>query len=420
MGGISWTLEEHQKWLTSWHECTWFGIVCNDNKEVTGIELWNLGLEGPIPKEIMSLTNLERLSMPENNIQGELPVDAFFGMKKLTDLTLFMNSISGGIDSRIFESATRLVTLNLDSNSLTGSVPTEVGKLDNLVQLKLSRNNFEGPIPSELGKIPTLKRIELSENNLYGTIPTEIGQLVDLESVNLSWNDLQGPIPQEFKSLRNLQDLILKSNDLGGTLPELITVYGKLENLILSLNEFSGQLPSQMHLMSSLSKCSIWIVFVLFLLAAKLTPLTSFSGTVHLEQNKLEGTIPAALSSCSFLRDLRLDHNSMIGPVPTQIGKLAWLSKYEINKSKLRFLWKRSKRSHTFFTTVSLSLEGNSFTGTMPVEVCGLRGQVGTLTTLTATCAAESTMERQNEVFVMPTKDFICAVPDCCTKCEPR
>ena len=136
--GLEWTLEEeHQKWLTSDHECTWFGVACNEDKEVTAIDLWDLNLNGPLPKELMSLTSLERLALPENKITGQLPVDAFVMMSKLTDLSLFMNSISGSIDGQIFDSVTQLRTLNLDSNDLSGPIPTEVGKLSNLLELKV-------------------------------------------------------------------------------------------------------------------------------------------------------------------------------------------------------------------------------------------------------------------------------------------
>ena len=130
-------MEHRQKWLSPGHECTWFGIICDENKEVTGIELWNLGLKGSIPKEIMSLTGLERLSLPENQIHGALPVDAFAMMPKLTDLTLFMNSISGQINPKIFDLVTRLMTFNLDSNALTGPIPSEIGKLKVLEELKV-------------------------------------------------------------------------------------------------------------------------------------------------------------------------------------------------------------------------------------------------------------------------------------------
>lgn len=365
--GIDWTLEDHQKWLTPSHECTWFGVVCDADKEVTAIELWNSGLKGSIPKEIMSLTMLERLSLPENNISGHLPADAFEMMSKLKDLTLFMNSLSGAIDARMFDTITRLETLNLDSNALTGYIPSQIGQLSQLTQLKLARNHLNGPLPSQLGNLKLLKRVEIEENNIYGTIPTQMGELSLLESLNLSWNNLQGPIPHEFQSFRNLKDLFLKSNDLGGTLPAIINVMGKLENLVLSLNAFSGNLPLEMNLMSSLA-------------------------TLHLDENRFDGTIPDELGSCAYLRDVRLTNNRFTGSIPTHLGRLAWL--------------------------ISFNIEGNSFTGSMPQEVCNLRGEVGTLETLTATCAADAEAIRQKTVFGN-VKEFICEVPQCCTSCAP-
>ena len=123
--------------MTSDHECTWFGIACNDNKEVTAIDLWDINLSGPLPKELMSLTSLERLALPENSISGHLPVDAFVMMPLLKDLTLFMNSISGPIDGRIFNSVKMLESLNIDSNDLTGSIPSEIGNLSGLKEVKV-------------------------------------------------------------------------------------------------------------------------------------------------------------------------------------------------------------------------------------------------------------------------------------------
>jgi Leucine rich repeat len=138
LNGLHWTLVPGlQEWLTPDHECTWHGIVCSNDKEVTSVELWNLNLEGSIPKEIMSLTALKTLSLPENKIKGHLPTDAFVMLPKLSDLTLFMNSITGSIDYRILDRMTSLRTFNLDSNNLTGTLATNIGKLLALEELKV-------------------------------------------------------------------------------------------------------------------------------------------------------------------------------------------------------------------------------------------------------------------------------------------
>lgn len=139
MNGLHWTLEDNQKWMTPDHECTWFGVTCNEYKDVVALQLWNANLDGSIPKELLSLTMLRTLSLPENSIHGELPAETFKFMSKLTDLSLFMNSISGTIAPAIFDSVGALETLNLDSNEMTNAVPSEIGLLSNLKALKVSK-----------------------------------------------------------------------------------------------------------------------------------------------------------------------------------------------------------------------------------------------------------------------------------------
>jgi len=233
--------------------------------------------------------------------------------------------------------------------------------------LQLARNYLKGALPTELGKLSVLTKMELEENNIEGTLPSEIGQLFKLEYLDLSWNNLQGgSIPWEFQELRNLKELFLKSNDLGGSLPTILNVMSNLENLVLSLNAFTGSLPS-MARMSSLA-------------------------TLHLDGNRLTGKIPSELGVCSMLRDIRLDFNSFTGELPSEIGELEWL--------------------------VSLNLGGtNSLTGTMPQAVCNLRGNQGSLETLSAACAAETESMNRQEAFGK-SNELVCSVPDCCTSCE--
>ena len=49
--------------------------------------------------------------------------------------------------------------------------------------------------------------------------------------------------------------------------------------------------------------------------------------TLHLEGNKLSGTLANELGACTNLRDIRLNYNSFTGSVPEQWGKLNQLSK---------------------------------------------------------------------------------------------
>lgn len=167
----------------------------------------------------------------------------------------------------------------------------------------------------------------------------------------------------------------------------------------------------------------------------------SIPATLHLDGNSFSGSFPGSIGNCSQLREIRLDQNAFHGAIPTEIGKLEWLGKFAVTWYYLMSLavyildeghwfvsFHESQNANMFFSsrsptnipTVSFSLEGNSFTGVMPDEVCKLRdGHSGILESLSATCAAETVQERNQEVFERHN-DFVCRVPDCCTSCELR
>ena len=145
-----------------------------------------------------------------------------------------------------------------------------------------------------------------------------------------------------------------------------------------------------------------------------------------MDGNKLSGNIPSELGSCSLLREIRLDFNSVSGAMPTEIGNLGWLGAL-LDYNMSAFIYVFFNRHHRHLTsiifdcTVTFTLEGNKLTGTMPEEVCSLRGESGTLEALSATCTTdfESNTVRNQEVFGKPN-EFVCRVPDCCTSCELR
>lgn len=115
--------------------------------------------------------------------------------------------------------------------------------------------------------------------------------------------------------------------------------------------------------------------------------------------------------------------------MPTEIGSLGLLGMlldlthktYSVDCISFSLLISLLTFVKHFFATVSFAMEGNSFSGTMPEEVCNLRGESGTLEALSATCTPdlESTAVRAQEVFGK-ANEFVCRVPDCCTSCELR
>jgi len=113
---------------------------------------------------------------------------------------------------------------------------------------------------------------------------------------------LDGILPPELTSLPNLESLILQNNLIRGTIPEFLGELSLLNTLILSGNPMEGSIPE---------------------IVLQNTPLL---GTIHLSRNNLNGTIPTEVAALP-LTDLRLDVNSLTGPIPAALGNVASLRK---------------------------------------------------------------------------------------------
>ena len=166
------------------------------------INLNNNMLQGPIPVNIMNLTNLVSINLSFNQLSGSIP-------KELANLS-------------------NLENLNLSANQLSGSIPFEIGYLENLSKLDLSINQLTGAIPNSLCNLTNLEELNFSINQLISTIPSNLDSLVNLKYLNLSSNELYGSIPSSLGYLNNLLELYLFRNNLSEIIPE--TVCNLIEN----------------------------------------------------------------------------------------------------------------------------------------------------------------------------------------------
>ena len=94
-------------------------------------------------------------------------------------LSLDNNQLDGSIPSEL-GSLSNLEYLALVNNQLSGSIPPKLGNLSNLTFLFLNNNRLVGNIPSEIGRLSTLVWFNLSNNQLSGSIPPELGSLFRL------------------------------------------------------------------------------------------------------------------------------------------------------------------------------------------------------------------------------------------------
>ncbi|KAH7372934.1 hypothetical protein KP509_17G029900 [Ceratopteris richardii] len=144
------SLSDPDNVLQSWdptlvNPCTWFHVTCNQDNQVTRVDLGNSRLSGHLVPELGELKQLQYLELYKNQISGNIPEE----LGKLTNL----------------------ISLDLYSNNLTGSIPESLGNLKSLIFLRLNNNKLTGQIPRALTNIKSLKVMDLSSNDFCGTIP---------------------------------------------------------------------------------------------------------------------------------------------------------------------------------------------------------------------------------------------------------
>ncbi len=269
-GGGQWTVRTN--WLSVHPLETWHGVTANSDGRVTGIELPNNNLRGPLTSEMGDLEELATLRLNHNRLTGPVPPE-LGRLGKLRQLVL-------------------------SSNQLSGTIPGELGQLAGLEELVLSFNRLTGSIPAELGGLASLTRLSLSVNELNGPIPSELGRLGRLTSLRLDQNRLSGPIPSELSGLRDLQSLVLASNRLTGAIPSRLSLLNDLTELSLDHNGLEGGIPSQLGGLAGLKR-------------------------LGLAGNRLSGGAPSALGSLSGLTHLRLFSNpDLAGILPRSYTNL--------------------------------------------------------------------------------------------------
>lgn len=175
-----------------------------------------MNLSGRVPFGVQYLTRLEKLSLVNSKLGGELPGYALANPKYLHTLDLHNNTIRGKVPAGLTTSRS-ILYLDLSYNALSGVLPDAVGKM-NLQTLDLASNNVTGSIPDSIFA-SKLKVLDLESNQFTGSVSTAIGQLSTLKELNLANNPFQGDVPSELSSLTSLEKMWIHGTDLKGSIP---------------------------------------------------------------------------------------------------------------------------------------------------------------------------------------------------------
>ncbi|KAG6778400.1 hypothetical protein POTOM_018262 [Populus tomentosa] len=211
----------------------------------------------------------------------------------------------------------RITSIVLSGMGLSGTLTGDIGNFSELQTLDLSQNNgLTGILPSAIVNLKKLQNLFLVDCNFNGPIPDEIGSLTQLVSLSLASNNFNGPIPPSIGKMSNLFLLDLTDNKLSGTIPVSDGTLPGLDLLLkarhfhLGKNQFTGGIPS--NLFSS----NMSLIHVLF------------------DSNQLSGSFPSTLELVQTLEVIRLDRNSLTGPILLKFTSLPSLSELYLSNNK--------------------------------------------------------------------------------------
>jgi len=217
MGGSEWV--DSTNWAKDDDVCSWYGIECNDVKQVVRILLSNNNLVGSPPSELFNLPKLETLDLSFNPTD----IPQMENLEKATSLTTLRLDATRLKSFNGLHDAPSLMFLDIRFNALEGEFPVSFSKLTNLRDLNMAYNNLNGMLPQSniLDKLKYLKTLRLDHNQFTGTLPTFENNYA-LTEVDLSANQISGVIPDDFftgATITNNYRIDLANNKLRGTVP---------------------------------------------------------------------------------------------------------------------------------------------------------------------------------------------------------
>ncbi|KAG7670401.1 hypothetical protein Ndes2526B_g00154 [Nannochloris sp. 'desiccata'] len=152
-------------WSPATDPCTWSGISCSTTGAVTGINLQGKNLEGQLPTDADlwdKLNTVTDINLADNRIDGFLPVE--------------------------MSSASNLEYFSIRNNGMASVLPESWAELNKLKGLDLGENQLFGDLPADWSKLTSLTALDLSSNSLGGKIPPSWSDLTNLDAVSFAGN----------------------------------------------------------------------------------------------------------------------------------------------------------------------------------------------------------------------------------------
>ena len=414
MGGPNWG--QQRNWLSEKPVEDWYGVSTDEFGRITGLDLYYVGLRGPLPPAIGDLPHLEELFIAQNaGLSGTMP-PALGKLANLRKLYIGGTKLEGPIPGEL----TNLQELWLHNNNLSGQIPAGLSGQTGLRILRLSGNDFTGCLPVGLPDVADNDLNILGLSICEGTATTTTGvatpatdpvspatirevltALYDatdgpnwhdqggwfsgrpidewhgvsidathrLIGLNLSGNRLSGEIPPELGRLTDLKGIAFSGNQLTGEIPPELGNLTNLEGLNLQDNQLTGQLPGALGNLNSFANLNLQGNQLTGQIPAELGNLTNLQ-SLDLSKNQLNGQIPAALGNLTRLRTLNLNENQLSGQIPAAMGNMTYLARLDLTENQLS--GQIPAELGSLPVLFNLTLYGNQFRGCLPPKLDSL------------------------------------------------
>ncbi|GMH14703.1 hypothetical protein Nepgr_016544 [Nepenthes gracilis] len=312
--------------------CNWTGVACNSNHSVISIDIGSMGLSGPFPSGFCLARTLQNLTISDNCFSGTISSESLSLCSQLHHLNISSNEFVGKMPD-FSPDFLNLRILDFTANNFSGDIPESFGRLPALQVLKLYGNFLDGVIPEFLCNLTELTNFELAYNPFKpGRLPLAIGNLKKLENLWLPFANLVGEIPVSIGGLVSLKNLDLSSNSLSGNIPDTIGQLRSVVQIELYENQLSGQLPETLGNLTSLLKFDASQNNLTGPLPDQLAKLPLLS--LNLNDNRLQGKVPAILAANPNLLQLKLFNNSFSGELPEELGLNSDLNDFDVSTNK--------------------------------------------------------------------------------------
>ncbi|KAK1315928.1 putative leucine-rich repeat receptor-like serine/threonine-protein kinase [Acorus calamus] len=397
-----------QSVLSNWTQdsdaCAFRGVLCNPlRRRVILLSLNRTGIAGPISPNLSNLTQLRQLDLSDNSLSGPVP-PALALLRRLTALDLSMNrftgpvptsfstlsglmylnlgwnQLTGPIPESIIHNCTELRLFDLSNNALSGAIPSFIGDhLRQLLWLNLYSNDLDGEIPASLGNSSGLLLLDIEDNHISGELPVEmVSKLKSMQSLHLSDNMLSSQsnntdLEPFFVALSNcteLEEIEMAGNGFGGRLTPTIARLGRMLKILhLEENRISGSIPPGIAELSNLTLLNLSSNLLNGTVPAEVGRFQRLERLI-LSNNLLSGAIPSSIGGVCALGLLDLSMNRLRGEIPASLGNLSRLSELLLHRNSLSGGIPVSLSNCENLNKLDLSY--NRLTGLIPPQVSGL------------------------------------------------